>query len=112
MRIVTGVLTSQYDPSGFSARVLDFRAVAERRSCRRAEPSLTVLVLPVASVDAMPRLRRAADDLVVLSMPHEFVHPRTAYRAYRPVDVAEAAALLDRARAPVWAQRPFEVARA
>ncbi|TIC86907.1 phosphoribosyltransferase [Crenobacter intestini] len=67
--------------------------------CVRAEqPARLVCAVPVASPDALARVRALADDVVCLSAPADFSAVGQHYRDFAQVSDEDAASLLRRAR--------------
>jgi putative phosphoribosyl transferase len=68
------------------------------RLVRRARPSRILVATPVASLDAIARLRPLVDEVVSLHAPQRFGTIGAFYRDFPPVSDGEVGALLARAR--------------
>jgi putative phosphoribosyl transferase len=73
-------------------------AVAALRWARAQGAAKVVLAVPVAPGAAIPRLRREADDVVVLAAPEPFFAVGEWYREFEQTSDAEVVAALARAR--------------
>ncbi|QBI18995.1 hypothetical protein ER308_05175 [Egibacter rhizosphaerae] len=93
------------DPTGAVAVVVDDGVASggtATQACglaRRAGADTVVLAVPVASATAVPRLEQAADRVVVLTSPAEFLAVGQAYQEFPQVDDEAALAVLEQAPA-------------
>ncbi len=71
-------------------------SIACLRQVRNAGASRVVLAVPVASPDAVERLRREADEVVAVEVPRWFGAVGAFYRDFRQVSNDEAISYLDR----------------
>jgi putative phosphoribosyl transferase len=79
--------------------------LAALRATRRRGPARLVLAVPVASRDALKRLRREADTVVCLDTPAVFYAVGQFYHAFPQLQDDEVIALLDQAPAFVPSNR-------
>jgi putative phosphoribosyl transferase len=73
--------------------------IAAARAARAAGARRLILAAPVASPEAVERLRDEADGMVVVLIPAELLSVGEWYRSFPQVEDSEALALLDRERA-------------
>lgn len=76
------------------------------RSLRRRNPARLVLAVPVASHEAVARLRPEVDDLIVLETPDYFMSVGSWYQEFEQTTDEEVIDLLRRAEVPSGAQPP------
>ena len=69
------------------------------RATRLRRPSHLVLAVPVAPTETIERLRTAADEVVCLNMPAEFLAVGQFYRAFPQLSDDEVISLLDQSGA-------------
>ncbi|HVO31218.1 MAG TPA: phosphoribosyltransferase family protein [bacterium] len=81
--------------------------LAAMRALRKRGAHSVVLATPVAPQRALERLGKELDGIVALEMPDEVTDPGDAFENHDPVPLEEAAALLEHARWPVWAETPL-----
>ncbi|HBK04481.1 MAG TPA: phosphoribosyltransferase [Acetobacteraceae bacterium] len=82
--------------------------LAALHATRRRNPARIVLAVPVASAEAVRRLRREVDELVCLYTPQVFLAVGQFYRQFPQLRDAEVVSFLDRSRAAVSAPSSSE----
>jgi predicted phosphoribosyltransferase len=93
------------DPRGRVAIVVDdglatgASMVAALHSVRARQPARLVCAVPVASPDALERVRRLADDVVCLAAPQDFAAVGQFYRRFDQVEDEEVVSILERVAA-------------
>jgi predicted phosphoribosyltransferase len=98
--------SSALDARGRVAIVIDdglatgFTMMAALHAVRLAEPAMLVCAVPVASHEALTRIRGLAGEMVCLSAPVEFGGVARFYRSFQEVTDTEVARILRAAREP------------